>query len=59
MPAADAAPRSRAAHRGLRSRAFGFDRFSNPIPAIKRNRQPQTFVARGRAAEESTNDFNV
>jgi len=33
--------------------------FDNPIPAVKRKRQPQTSVAGGRADEESTSGFNA
>ena len=33
--------------------------FSNPIPAVKRKRQPHTSVAGGRADEESASDLNA
>ena len=37
----------------------GNGRFSNPIPAVKRKRQLQTSVARGRADEEPISEFNA
>jgi hypothetical protein len=35
----------------------GNGRFSNPIPAVKRKRQPHTSVAGGRADEDSASNF--